>query len=97
MTKKEVMRNGLSIMMVEKTNKLLEKKFIDEQVKLQNDIDLKNVLHLYQVSIIAGVDLAYWSVDDNEFAACCIVVLDYEADSRRLSGGLFRPGRRRLR
>ena len=40
MTKKEVMRNGLSIMMVEKTNKLLEKKFIDEQVKLQNDIDL---------------------------------------------------------
>lgn len=65
-------------MMVEKTNKLLEKKFIDEQVKLQNDIDLKNVLHLYQVSIIAGVDLAYWSVDDNEFAACCIVVLDYK-------------------
>ena len=64
--------------MVEKTNKLLEKKFIDEQVKLQNDIDLKNVLHLYQVSIIAGVDLAYWSVDDNEFAACCIVVLDYK-------------------
>lgn len=72
------MRNGSSIMMVEKTNKLLEKKFIDEQVKLQNDIDLKNVLHLYQVSIIAGVDLAYWSVDDNEFAACCIVVLDYK-------------------
>ena len=26
---------------------------------------------------MAGVDLAYWKVNGEEYAACCIVVLNY--------------------
>ncbi|MDM5186427.1 endonuclease V [Bacillus sp. DX4.1] len=38
---------------------------------------MKNDFHLEDVSLIAGVDLAYWEKDDKHYGTCCIVVIDY--------------------
>ncbi|MEH7050879.1 endonuclease V [Bacillus pseudomycoides] len=54
-----------------------EKEFSEIQDKLIHRIELKNNFHLEDVSLIAGVDLAYWEKDDKHYGTCCIVVIDY--------------------
>ncbi|WP_410983045.1 endonuclease V [Bacillus cereus] len=54
-----------------------EEEFSEIQDKLIHKIELKNNFHLEDVSLIAGVDLAYWEKDDKQFGTCCIVVIDY--------------------
>ena len=54
-----------------------EQEYINAQYKLQKKIDLVNRIDIATVKTIAGVDLAYWKKEEEEYAVCCIVVLDY--------------------
>lgn len=55
----------------------LEKKYIDMQIQLKEQIDMTNQVTPDKIKWIAGVDLAYWNREDTEYAVCCIVVIDY--------------------
>lgn len=61
-----------------KINKNIESIFTDIQIKLSNKICLENSFELANLKYISGVDLAYWVQDDNEFAVCNIVTIDFE-------------------
>lgn len=47
------------------------------QKKLYNSIAINEKFDLTNLKVIAGVDLAYWTDEDTEYAVCCIVVIDY--------------------
>ncbi len=49
----------------------------NKQIELRSKINLENIVDMYNVHAIAGVDLAYWKQEDKEYACCCIVVLDF--------------------
>lgn len=61
--------------MIEK--KALEQSYIARQLELKEKIDFKHFIRLEDISLLAGVDLAYWKKEEKEYAVCCIVVLDY--------------------
>lgn len=56
-----------------------EKEYIEIQKELSKKINLANTVDISKINTIAGVDLAYWKQGEKEFAACCIVVLDYDS------------------
>jgi len=52
---------------------------LSEAILIQNELSRKIVLSangITSVESVAGVDLAYWKVGDDEYAVCCIVVLE---------------------
>ena len=51
--------------------------FIEEQMKLIEQINLTNRVDTSRLKYVAGVDLAYWKEKTTEYAVCCIVVIDY--------------------
>ena len=55
-----------------------EQNYISLQQEMQTKIDFTNLVDLSTVKTVAGVDLAYWKVDGQEYAACCIVILDFK-------------------
>ncbi len=68
----------LPLMRAERNSKMTEQEYINEQIKLSAQIQLDNTVILPQVHSVAGVDLAYWKEEDGqEYAICCIVVIDY--------------------
>lgn len=46
------------------------------QKELSSKIIRENTIDLLQIQYVAGVDLAYWKKEEQEYAVCCIVVLD---------------------
>jgi deoxyribonuclease V len=54
-----------------------EEIFIKKQIELMREIDLHNAVSISAIKRIAGVDLAYWKKGEDEYANCCIVVLDF--------------------
>lgn len=54
-----------------------EQKFLEIQNELRNKINLSDSFHLSEIKTVAGVDLAYWNHNHEEYAVCCIVVVDY--------------------
>ena len=64
------MKNG-------KTENSDEEKYVKIQYELQKQIDFHNRVNIETIKNVAGVDLAYWNVNAEEYAACCIVVLNY--------------------
>lgn len=54
-----------------------EKEFIEKQYELQKRICTEDRLEISAIKTVAGVDLAYWKEEDIEYAACCVVVLDF--------------------
>ena len=64
------MKNG-------KTENSDEEKYVKIQYELQKQIDFHNRVNIETIKNVAGVDLAYWNVNGEEYAACCIVVLNY--------------------
>ena len=54
-----------------------EEKFMQIQKDLQKKISLIDSFSEDEIKTVAGVDLAYWKNDDEEYAVCCIVVIDY--------------------
>lgn len=55
----------------------LEENYITIQMQLKEKIDLENIIQINEIRLLAGIDLAYWKVEDTEYAVCCIVVIDY--------------------
>ncbi len=56
----------------------LETKFLEIQNRLKAQVTCVDSFSLTDLKTAAGVDLAYWKQDDQEYAVCCIVILDYE-------------------
>ncbi len=56
---------------------MTEEDYIKEQIKLSSRIKHENTVNLSQVHTVAGVDLAYWKEDGQEYAVCCIVIINY--------------------
>lgn len=59
-----------------------ESEYTAIQNELQKDISLCDSFELSEVRTVAGVDLAYWQKGEDEYAVCCIVVID--ADTCRV-------------
>ncbi|EIT87204.1 deoxyribonuclease V [Fictibacillus macauensis ZFHKF-1] len=62
-------------------NNFDEKKRIQEFSTIQREllpqINLENKFQVEEIRYIAGVDLAYWDVDEAKYGTCCIVIIDY--------------------
>ena len=56
----------------------MQEDFLRTQNELGNRINLADTFDIGSLKLVAGVDLAYWQQDGEEFAVCCIVVIDYE-------------------
>ena len=56
----------------------MQTEFLRQQNELCNRIEPVDRFDIDSVKLIAGVDLAYWNKDDEEYAVCCIVVIDAE-------------------
>ena len=54
-----------------------EEFFIKKQIEFMREIDLHNAVSISAIKRIAGVDLAYWKKGEDEYANCCIVVLEF--------------------
>lgn len=54
-----------------------EEYFNSIQNDLSQKIDLNNSIDIDNISLVCGVDLAYWNKNNKEYAVCCIVVIDY--------------------
>jgi len=54
-----------------------EEIFIKKQIEFMREIDLHNAVSISAIKRIAGVDLAYWKNGEDEYANCCIVVLEF--------------------
>lgn len=61
--------------LVHKLNVETEEEFNIIQAQLKSKIDLTN--HFDNINLCAGVDLAYWQKESNQYAVCSIVVIDY--------------------
>lgn len=60
-----------------KFNHLIDE-FKNEQRALLPKVQLKNNFQLKEIRLIAGIDLAYWDVNDKTYGTCCIVVIDFK-------------------
>lgn len=60
----------------------MQEDFLKQQNELRDRIELVDKFELKDVKRIAGVDLAYWKNDDEEYAVCCIVIID--ADTHKV-------------
>lgn len=58
-------------------NKLIQE-FLKKRGELLPKIKLWNNFQIENVKLIAGVDLAYWDIDQTTYGTCCIVVIDYD-------------------
>ena len=56
-------------------------KLINEFTNIQNEllpkVNLENNFDVNEIKTIAGVDLAYWDVNNTTYGTCCIVMIDY--------------------
>lgn len=57
----------------------MENIFIEKQKDLFRRIDLNNSIDARNLGNVAGVDLAYWKQNNEEYACACIVVIDYDS------------------
>lgn len=54
-----------------------EQEFLDIQNSFRKKINLTDSFKIDDIKTVAGVDLAYWTKDGQEYAVCCIVVVDF--------------------
>ena len=55
-----------------------EQNFLDIQNSLREKINLTDNFKISDIKTVAGIDLAYWNENNQEYAVCCIVVVDYK-------------------
>lgn len=55
----------------------LEEKLNAIQHHLKSNISLKNNFQLDEIKFVAGVDIAYWTVENDDYGVCSIQILDY--------------------
>ena len=53
-----------------------EAEYMAVQNELSQKISLCDSFDIDELETAAGVDLAYWKKGDDEYAVCCIVVID---------------------
>ncbi|CAM4087496.1 endonuclease V [Bacillus manliponensis] len=51
--------------------------FINIQDELLSKVSLINSFNISEIKTIAGVDLAYWNINNTTYGICCIVRIDY--------------------
>ncbi|MBC2284096.1 endonuclease V [Listeria booriae] len=56
----------------------LEKEWERLQTEMSNKISLKNSFKKEDIKYVAGVDLAYYTLNQKEFAVCNILIFNYE-------------------
>ena len=56
----------------------MQEEFLRQQNELRDRIKPVDRFDTDSVKLIAGVDLAYWNKDGEEYAVCCIVVINAE-------------------
>ena len=54
----------------------MQAEFLRQQNELRDRIEPVDKFDLCSVKYAAGVDLAYWKQGEDEYAVCCIVVID---------------------
>jgi len=55
-----------------------EQEFLKIQNDLKSQISCQDSFEIKNLKTVAGVDLAYWKENQQEYAVCCIVILDYQ-------------------
>ena len=58
----------------------MQTEFLRQQNELCDRIEPVDKIDMDSVKLIAGVDLSYWNKDDEEYAVCCIVVIDADTN-----------------
>lgn len=56
----------------------MQEEFLRQQNELRDRIEPIDRAKLDTIKLVAGVDLAYWKQNDEEYAVCCIVVIDFD-------------------
>jgi deoxyribonuclease V len=73
----------------------IQEDFLRQQNELRDRIEPIDKFDMESVKLIAGVDLAYWNKGDEEYAVCCIVVIDFETheviEKKQYSGKIEVP------
>ena len=54
----------------------MQEDFLKQQNELRDRIESVDRFEIGDVKLVAGVDLAYWEQGGDEYAVCCIVVID---------------------
>ncbi|MEW9095891.1 MAG: endonuclease V [Clostridiaceae bacterium] len=67
----------MNVQFIHDFNANTEEEFFKIQNSLVKNIMLKNSFNIKDIKTCAGVDLVYWMKDEEEYATCCIVVIDY--------------------
>ena len=55
----------------------MEQKFLEIQNRLRGQVVQTDQFKTDEISLVAGVDLAYWNGEDCEYAVCVIAVIDF--------------------
>ena len=73
----------------------MQEDFLKQQNELRDRITVEDSLDVDSLKLIAGVDLAYWQNGDEEYAVCCIVVVDFKSheiiETKHYSGKIEVP------
>lgn len=73
----------------------MQEKFLKKQNELRDKIITYDNYDTNSLRLVAGVDLAYWKKGDNEYAVCCIVVIDIDTheviEKKHFSGRIEVP------
>lgn len=56
---------------------VMQEEFLRKQNELRKGISMTDSFDPGALKLVAGVDLAYWKEGDEEWAVCCIVVIDF--------------------
>ncbi|MDE7365476.1 MAG: endonuclease V [Ruminococcus sp.] len=57
----------------------MQENFLKQQNELRTQIETVDKFNTLELKLIAGVDLAYWKQGEEEYAVCCIVVIDFNS------------------
>ena len=73
----------------------MQEEFLKQQNELRDRIETVDRFETGDVKLVAGVDLAYWNQGDDEYAVCCIVVIDFDThevvEKKQFSGKIEVP------
>lgn len=73
----------------------VQEKFLQQQDELKGRINTEDTFDINSIKLIAGVDLAFWQKNDEEYAVCCIVVIDFKShkiiEKKHYSGKIAVP------
>ena len=56
----------------------IQENFLKKQNELKDKINPCDTFDGHKIKFVAGVDLAYWKQNEEEYAVCCIVVINFD-------------------